>query len=55
MPYRIVKSKDKDGKAMYCAHKKGADAPKACSNSKKNIRMYVAFALKGDKKKGKSK
>ena len=49
MPFRIVKSKDKDGKAMYCAHKEGVDEPKACSNSKKNIRMYVSFATLKDK------
>ena len=50
MLYNIRKSKDKDGKAMYCAYKVGSDTPKACSNDKKNIRLYVAFATKKDKK-----
>ncbi len=51
MPYSIRKSKDKDGKSIYCAYKKGADSPKACSDSKKNIRLYVAFAERSDRKK----
>lgn len=55
MPYSIRKSKDKDGKSQYCAYKKGSDVPKACSYDKKNIRLYVAVALKKAGEKGKVK
>ena len=50
MPFAIRKMKDKDGKSQYCAYKKGKDGPSACSNTKKGIRLYVAFAEKKDKK-----
>tara|TARA_R100000963_G_scaffold34719_2_gene29303 strand:+ start:630 stop:809 length:180 start_codon:yes stop_codon:yes gene_type:complete len=55
VPYTIRKSKDKDGKSIYCAYKKGSDGPKACSDDKKNIQLYVAVALKKSGEKGKVK
>jgi hypothetical protein len=50
MPFTVRKMKDKKGKVQYCAYKKGKDAPNACSNTKKGIRLYIAFAEKKDKK-----
>jgi hypothetical protein len=52
MPFRVRKEKDKNGKVQYCAYKVGADAPNACSGTKRGIRLYVAFAMK---KSGESK
>jgi hypothetical protein len=55
MPYVIRKSKDKKGVSVYCAYKKGSDSPKACSEDKKSIQLYVAVALKKSGEKGKVK